>query len=86
MACPMSSNREIFQGPLLDTTPDVILPCVLSQGGDGIPRSTSFDQFPRPRAMIAVHALRRPTVSASPKVMMVCHAQRRSTLFVVQGL
>ena len=33
-------------------------------------RSTSFDRVSRPRAMMACHALRRPTVSAIPKAIM----------------
>ena len=57
-------------------TPDVVRPCVLPKGGDGMPRPTSSDRVCCPRAMMTCHARRRSTVSASPKAMMECHARR----------
>ena len=35
-----------------------------------MPRSTSFDRVSRPGAMMACHALHRPTMSASPKAIL----------------
>ena len=51
---------------------DVVRPCVLSKGGDGMPRLTSFDCVCCPKAMISCHARRRLTVCAAQG--QVCHA------------
>ena len=64
--------------------PDVVLPCVLSLGVDGMPRSTSFDRVSRPRAMMACPARRRPIVSTSPKAVMSYQARRLSTVCASQ--
>ena len=42
--------------------PDVVLPCVLSKGGDGMPRSTSSDRLCVPKAMLECHARCRSSV------------------------
>ena len=49
-------------------TPDVVRPCVLTKGDDGMPRPTSFGPLCCPRALKACHARRSSTV---------CAAQRR---------
>ena len=64
--------------------PDAVRPSVLPKGDDGMPRPMPFDCLCFPKAMIACHARRRPTVSASPKAMMACHAQRHSTVCAAQ--
>ena len=88
MACHDRCRSSVCaaQRRLWLATPDVIRPCVLTKGVDGMPRSTSFDHVSHPRAMMVCHTRPRLSVSASPKAMMACHASRRSTLFVVQGL
>ena len=77
---------------------DVIRPCVLSKGGDGMPRLTSCDRLWCPRAVISCHARRRPIVfcpmammscherpRCSPRAVISCLAPRRPTVSAVQG-
>uniref|UniRef100_A0A494G8N8 Uncharacterized protein n=1 Tax=Solanum lycopersicum TaxID=4081 RepID=A0A494G8N8_SOLLC len=45
-------------------TLDVIRSCVLSTGGDVMPRPTSFDRESCPMAMMACHTQRRLTLYA----------------------
>ena len=52
------------QGRLCHATPDVVRLCVLSKGGDVVPRSTLFDRVCFPKAMIACHARHHSIVSA----------------------
>ncbi len=46
-------------------TADVVRPCVLQKGDDCMPCPTTSDRLCCPRAMMACHALRRPTVCAA---------------------
>ena len=43
---------------------DVVQPCGLPKGVDGMPRPTSFDRVCCPKAVMACHALRRSIVFA----------------------
>ena len=43
---------------------DVVQPCGLPKGVDGMPRSTSFDRVCCPKAVMACNALRRSIVLA----------------------
>ena len=55
------------QGRRWHATPEVIRPCVLSKGGDGMPHPMSSDFLCCPKAMIACHTRRRLTVCAVPR-------------------
>ena len=72
------------QGRRWHVTPNVIRPCVLSKGGDGMPRPTSFVRVCHQRAMMAYDARRRLTLSATSRSMMACHARCRPTVYVAQ--
>ena len=52
---------------LWHTTLDVVQPCVLPKGDNGMPRPTSFDQLCYPKAMMACHARRSSTVCAAQR-------------------
>ena len=55
------------QGRRWHATQDVIRPCVLSKGGDGMPHPMSSDCLCCPKAMIACHAQRRLNVFNVPR-------------------
>ena len=69
MACHARRRPTVYavKGRRWHATPDVVRPCVLQKGEDGMPRQTPFDRV-CPKAMMACHARRRSTV---------CAAQRR---------
>ena len=49
--------------------PDVVRPCVLPKGGDGMPRSMLFDRMRCPKEVMSCHARHLSTVCA---VQMRC--------------
>ena len=55
-------------------------PCVLSEGGDVMPRPTSFDRVCCPKAGMACHSRRRSDRVYYQKTVMSCHACCLSTL------
>ena len=50
-----------------DATPDVVRPCVLRQGDDGMPCPTSFYRVYCPKALMECHARRRSTICATQR-------------------
>ena len=64
--------RQLVQRRWWHATPDVIQPCLPFKGYDGMPRPALFDRVCCPKAMIACHARRRPTVCAVKRRR--CHA------------
>ena len=69
---------------LWHATPDVVRPCVLPKGDDGMPRPTSFDRFVQAKGN---DGMPRPTLFhrvCCPKVMMSCHARRHSIVCAAQ--
>ena len=81
--------------------PDVVLPCMLSNGDDGMPRPTSFDRVCCPTAMMKCHTPHRQCVSHKgnndmpclmsydrmcfPRAMWACHGLCCQIVCVVQG-
>ena len=70
-----------FHARLCHATPDIVRPCVLSKGGDGMPRPTSFDRVCHQWAIMAYDARRRLTMSVTPRAVMACHARCRPISF-----
>ena len=58
MACHARRRPTVYavKGRRWHATPDVVRPCVLQKGEDGMPRPTSFDRVCCPKAYFAVHA------------------------------
>ena len=81
--------------------PDIVLPCMLSKGDDGMLRPTSSDRVCCPRAMMKCHTPHRQCVSHKgnndmpclmsydrmcfPRAMWACHGLRCQIVCVVQG-
>ena len=65
----------VVQKAVMLATPNIVRPCVLSKGGDIMPRPTSSDRVCCPRAMM--HAT--PDIAdhvCCPREVMSCHARR----------
>ena len=58
MACHARRRPTVYavKGRRWHATPDVVRPCVLQKGEDGMPRQTPFDRVCCPKAYFAVHA------------------------------
>ena len=70
------------QKRLWHATPDVVRPCVLPKGDDGMPRPTSSDRVCCPKAAMSCHARRcRPCVLSKGGDVMP-----RPTLLTVGGV
>ena len=85
----------------LHATPDIVRPCMLSKGDDGMPCPTSSDRVCCPRAMRKCHTPHRQCVSHKgnndmpclmsydrmcfPRAMWACHGLRCRIVCVVQG-
>ena len=61
MACHARRRPTVYavKGRRWHATPDVVRPCVLQKGEDGMPRPTPFDRVCCPKAMMA--CMPRPT-------------------------
>ena len=70
MACHARRRSIVFaiHGLSCHATPDVVQPCVLPKGDDGMPRPTLFDSVWCPKAVMSCHARCSRTV---------CVVQRR---------